>query len=374
MGVTQDVAIYDEDRAAAAVVADGSSLPPAGVSTGLVLVGGSTGSVGKVLAVASDGKPKVLLYDAAGNVALVEKGTAPASNQGVMPAGVFDSTNMQVMAGSTAGHPKVNAHDGSGNALTSAALGSHRAAAAAIYDTAGNILTVVDGAAIGGTQGGVLSMGRDGSGNAQQVAVSTGGHPLSDTHDGSGNAITSKLVGSDRSLAVAAADGSGNLLDSVLNTLRALCVALRDGTGNAITSSAGGASSRLLDVSVRDFLGPVANQASTFGSRTTTATTADQVVVSITVPTGKDFFYCGHSLSKNAATVIDMNPARLRVGSNAWMNRFTTGLNDRFWEPNPPAHPVKIATAGDVVTLTVTPSGGTSTAWRGVIWGFYRDI
>lgn len=215
-----------------------------------------------------------------------------------------------------------------------------------------NAAVVTDAVATPVARGVLMVAGNDGT-NIRMLSVSSVGHPKSDTHDGSGNAITSKLVGSDRSLAVATADGFGNLSTSV----------------------AGGSSSRLTDVIVRDIYGLIANHVSTTGTLTTTATTANQVVVTYTVPGGKDFLYCGHNLGKDqAVNAIDFAPARLRVGGTQIMAYSSAGSTDRCWAPPSPAMPIKIATAGQVVEIVITPSGSTSTVWRGVLLGILRDI
>lgn len=77
----------------------------------------------------------------------------------------------------SAGRPAARLYDASGNAISTVVQGAQRGLVTASYDAAGNPLSVADGAAIGGTQGGILAMGRDEVGNAQQVSVDTAGRP-----------------------------------------------------------------------------------------------------------------------------------------------------------------------------------------------------
>ena len=113
------------------------------------------------------------------------------------------------------------------------------------------------------------------------------------------------------------------------------------------------------------------------GTITTTATTADQVILSYTVPTGKTFWIVGYTLN-NGETAIRANP--YKIGRNTVTTEPAgPGVVDGviFRMGNMPAssfrdedfsgNPRRMAIAGDVVKMTVTPSGVTSTVWRASI-------
>lgn len=117
------------------------------------------------------------------------------------------------------------------------------------------------------------------------------------------------------------------------------------------------------------------------GSLTTTATTADQVIVSYTVPTGKVAYLTAYYVSSNANT--DGTP--IKIGKNtittepaapgtADGNIFRMFFITRSSAPAPATaqesfaeYPRPFAFAGDVVKMTVTPSGAGTTIWRGHI-------
>lgn len=109
------------------------------------------------------------------------------------------------------------------------------------------------------------------------------------------------------------------------------------------------------------------------GSLTTSATTADQVILSYTVPTGKNLYLIGWSISTNsiAATVVKIgkntvtgDPAAPGVLNGVIYRHFylaSTSMQSQTL----PASPVRIGGGGDVIKMTVTPSAITSTVWRG---------
>ncbi len=110
------------------------------------------------------------------------------------------------------------------------------------------------------------------------------------------------------------------------------------------------------------------------GKITTTATTADQVVLSYTVPAGKTFWIAGYTIN-NGETTIRANP--YKIGKNTVTsepagpgvvdgNIFRMGNmpQSSFRDEDFSGNPRRMAVAGDVVKMTVTPSGVTSTVWR----------
>ncbi len=123
------------------------------------------------------------------------------------------------------------------------------------------------------------------------------------------------------------------------------------------------------------------------GALTTTTTTADQVVVSVTVPTGKVLYIIGFMLSGSSNT-ISGNP--IKIGKNTVTTEaaapgtidnnilFAFVLNvgaslPNMYSMNYGDKPRKFGFAGDVVKITVTPSGGTSTIWRGTLEYILKD-
>lgn len=110
------------------------------------------------------------------------------------------------------------------------------------------------------------------------------------------------------------------------------------------------------------------------GTITTTATTADQVVLSYTVPANKTFWIVGYTLN-NGETTIRANP--YKIGRNTVTSepagpgtvdgaifRMGNMPASSFRDEDFSGNPRRMAIAGDVVKITVTPSGGTSTVWR----------
>lgn len=114
------------------------------------------------------------------------------------------------------------------------------------------------------------------------------------------------------------------------------------------------------------------------GIITTTATTADQVIVSYTVPTNRTAYIIGYMVSANGN--VDGTP--VKVGKNTITtepagpgatdsNFFRIFRHDR--SPSAPtredfsASPRPFGMAGDVLKIAVTPSGTGSTQWRAVL-------
>lgn len=147
----------------------------------------------------------------------------------------------------------------------------------------------------------------------------------------------------------------------------------KDGSGNALTSIAGGASSRLLDVIIRDFICLSSDHVLQTNSLTTTTTTADQIITTYTVPTGKEFLLTGMHIGRIVETAVDAAPYRLRVNGVTKLAQATAATGNRAWALNM-SFPIKLGTADDVITITVTPAGVGSTTWNGAFWGYLRSI
>ena len=123
------------------------------------------------------------------------------------------------------------------------------------------------------------------------------------------------------------------------------------------------------------------------GFLSTNTTTADQTIVSFTVPTGKVLYLIGFVIS-NSSTSIQGAP--VKVGKNT-----VTGdpaapgvldgnvMYDMFFNVGSSApniiimnygsKPRKLAFAGDVVKMTVTPSGTAVANWRGTLEFILKD-
>lgn len=123
------------------------------------------------------------------------------------------------------------------------------------------------------------------------------------------------------------------------------------------------------------------------GALTTTATTADQIIVSFTVPTGKVLWLIGFMISGNNNS-IQANP--LKIGKNTVTTEpaapgtedgnimFSFELNTNtalanMFAMNYGDKPRKLGFAGDVVKMTVTPSGNGTTIWRGTLEFLLKD-
>jgi hypothetical protein len=123
------------------------------------------------------------------------------------------------------------------------------------------------------------------------------------------------------------------------------------------------------------------------GALTTTATTADQVIVSFTVPTGKVLYVIGWMISGNN-TGIDGAPVKIgkntvttepaapgtEDGNILYMYFFNANTAIRMMDDlNLGSKPRKFGFAGDVVKITVTPSGNGSTVWRATLEFLLKD-
>lgn len=112
------------------------------------------------------------------------------------------------------------------------------------------------------------------------------------------------------------------------------------------------------------------------GNLTTSNQTANQVVVTYTVPAGKSFYissYCINRLSNNNVNSI---PARLRVipggtGTPIVFGEHNLTAGNSLFAQHESIFPtaVSIASATDVVQIVVTPDSNTNTNWFGRITG-----
>jgi hypothetical protein len=110
------------------------------------------------------------------------------------------------------------------------------------------------------------------------------------------------------------------------------------------------------------------------GVITTTATTADQVIVSYTVPAGKTFWLAGYMVNngettirgvpvkvgRNTVTGEPAGPGTLDGNILRVFNMAASTFRDEWFGSSP----IRCGAAGDVMKITVTPSGGTTTIWR----------
>jgi hypothetical protein len=117
------------------------------------------------------------------------------------------------------------------------------------------------------------------------------------------------------------------------------------------------------------------------GALTSTATTADQVICSFTVPANKNAFIAGYSLStdgntdglpvkigRNTVTGLPATPGTIdaTIFRAFRIDRASAGNGNAHTEDYS-AMPRPIGHAGDVVKMTVTPGGSGSTVWIGTI-------
>jgi hypothetical protein len=116
---------------------------------------------------------------------------------------------------------------------------------------------------------------------------------------------------------------------------------------------------------------------SIYGKLETVETTADQVVLQYTVPVGKAFFMLGFSISNSESSVsakpfkVGRNTVTSEPSSPGTMdgNIFRAGIlaAQASWTEDYSANPRRIANSGDVVKVTVTPTGKNSTVWRSTL-------
>lgn len=117
------------------------------------------------------------------------------------------------------------------------------------------------------------------------------------------------------------------------------------------------------------------------GVLTTTAVTADQVICSATVPTGKQLYVIGYTMSSNSANV-DGSPVKIGKGTvttepaapgvvdgNIMTAHYLKDASTFALQMN---SPVLLASSGETVKMTVTPSDNASTIWRGTIYYVLR--
>lgn len=366
----------------AAVLSDNQVSPG---SYGVVIVGGNDGANIRDIAVDTTGRQKVLIADTTGNsltstsnaldvnvksqTTAIKVSKSTADNAVANP--IFVELSDGTAAFGTSGNPfsvtltgtsTVRIQDSSGNTLNSTSgdlnVSLRDSAGTAItlsggnlksslFDSSGNAALLTDNQASPGSYGVVIVGGNDGA-NIRDLNVDTTGKLKVDLFDNAGNALNS--------------------------TTNALNVSLRDGSGNAVTSLAGGNSSRLLDVIVRDIFGLVADHVFQFGTVTTTTTAANQTILTYTVPAGKDLLLTGLFIGKSATNNVDAVPFRFRVGGTDKMVYATDqAVAPVTWNPNW-GFPVKIATAADVITVTVTPSAAASSIWNATLFGYLRSI
>lgn len=123
------------------------------------------------------------------------------------------------------------------------------------------------------------------------------------------------------------------------------------------------------------------------GILATAATTADQIVVSVTVPAGKVLYIIGYSLSssnnavgaapakigKNTVTVEPAAPGAIdgNIMFSFILNTSAGGANLVIM--NYGDLPRRFGFAGDVVKITVTPSGAGATNWRATLEYILKD-
>lgn len=114
------------------------------------------------------------------------------------------------------------------------------------------------------------------------------------------------------------------------------------------------------------------DQHSLCGHLTTSATTADQVIISYTVPAGKILHIIGYriqtsgsssgviKIGKNTVTTVSASPGT--VDGNIFRT-FTLSSGEDSGEADFGSIPRKLGSGGDVIKVTVTPSGLLSTDW-----------
>lgn len=114
------------------------------------------------------------------------------------------------------------------------------------------------------------------------------------------------------------------------------------------------------------------DQHSVIGKLTTVLTTAEQTIISYTVPAGRVFYLIGHQLSsvgtingtmkigRNSCSTDPTSPGTLDGPVFRVINMVANGnFNEEFG-----ANPRKIGVGGDTILVTVTPSSLLSTVWR----------
>jgi hypothetical protein len=115
----------------------------------------------------------------------------------------------------------------------------------------------------------------------------------------------------------------------------------------------------------------------TYNTVTTSATTADQTIVTRTIPAGKTFYLLSYSAGAINTGTAPPAPFKIWVGGTVFDAfglsgglTLGSGANTR-WDVGLHVG-LKFAVAGDVVKITVTPGSNNSTAWGAKIVGVLR--
>lgn len=127
------------------------------------------------------------------------------------------------------------------------------------------------------------------------------------------------------------------------------------------------------------FISPISvitkeDQHSIYGNLTTTSTTADQVILSYTVPAGKVFYIIGYKIE--ASGTLNGNP--IKIGRNDVSSETTSPgsidgnifrafallAGQNTGDVDFGGNPRKLGIGGDVIKITVSPSGSLSSTWR----------
>lgn len=165
------------------------------------------------------------------------------------------------------------------------------------------------------------------------------------------------------------------LIPPAVDSSGRLRVVLSDALGFGITSIARPGGSRMLSVSMRDWLAPPEDHVLVTREITTTVMNIEAVIVTFTVPAGKNFFIASFSLNRVTINNVGAAPFAVKKNGTALTRRGITGvgvLNVLFDQMF--TFPIKIATAGDVLDFTVTPDLNQPTVWSGILSGFVRSI
>ena len=112
------------------------------------------------------------------------------------------------------------------------------------------------------------------------------------------------------------------------------------------------------------------------GTLASTANTADQEILTYTVPAGKTFFLsyieANVRLTTFATTATNFGPVSFRRNGTKLLTFICAGpgvLNSPVYVELPDALPFQ---AGDVLTVVTTPSAATAFTWESNIAGFLR--
>lgn len=153
--------------------------------------------------------------------------------------------------------------------------------------------------------------------------------------------------------------GSANLYDSIQ---------LRDSSGNPINSNLTTGS-----IFVQQASAPTIDTTEgiwQFNTLISTATTADQTVLTYTVPAGKTFYVMFIEVAKCSVNNINADPAKLFANGVELARASMPGGQQmvvNYQTSLAAAYP--LVTAGQIIKLTVTPTGTTSTTWSARLLG-----